>query len=218
MRAARGCADSRLPAFQHTGTIRRNSMRVPYFAPTWGRAEESACSRVLKSGWITMGREVRLFEDELKRRVGARHAVAVNSGTAALHIGLVASGVQPGQPVVVPVYTFTASAGAILQAGARPVFADIDPATLNIDPASAAEVAPKRVAAWMPVDMAGLPANYVALRRLAKKYGGHIVADAAHSLGGAVGRTPVGRLADLTIASRAVNHDRRDINFFSSMT
>jgi len=180
-------------------------MRVPYFEPTWGRAEEAAIRRVLRSGWITMGGEVRQFEAEMASYTGARHAVAVNSCTAALHLALVAAGVQSTQPVVVPVYTFTASAGAILQAGARPVFADIDPRTLNIDPESAARVAPRRVAAWMPVDMAGLPANYSAIRRLAKKKGGVIVADAAHSLGGAVGKTPVGRLADISCFSFYAN-------------
>jgi perosamine synthetase len=180
-------------------------MRVPYFEPTWGRAEEAAVRRVLRSGWITMGGEVRQFEAELASYTGARHAVAVNSCTAALHLALVAAGIQSTQPVVVPVYTFTASAGAILQAGARPIFADIDPRTLNIDPESAARVAPRRVAAWMPVDMAGLPANYSAIRKLAKKKGGVIVADAAHSLGAAVGKMPVGRLADISCFSFYAN-------------
>lgn len=180
-------------------------MRVPYFAPTWGRPEEQAVKRALRSGWITMGAEVRQFEAELAAKVGARHAVAVNSCTAALHISLVAAGVKPGQPVVVPVYTFTASAGAILQAGARPVFCDIDPDTLNLDPEAAAEVAPPHVAAWMPVDLAGLPADYTAVRRLARKRGGVVIADAAHSLGAAVGHTPVGRLADLTCFSFYAN-------------
>ena len=180
-------------------------MRVPYFEPTWGRAEEAAVRRVLRSGWITMGGEVRQFEAEMASYTGARHAVAVNSCTAALHLALVAAGVRSEQPVVVPVYTFTASAGAILQAGARPVFADIDPSTLNIDPEAAARVAPRRVAAWMPVDMAGLPANYSAIRKLAKKKGGVIVADAAHSLGAAVGKTLVGRLADISCFSFYAN-------------
>ena len=180
-------------------------MRVPYFAPTWGRPEERAVTRALRSGWITMGAEVNRFEAELAARVGARHAVAVNSCTAALHISLVAAGVRPGEPVVLPVYTFTASAGATLQAGARPVFADIDPVTLLMDTEHAARVAPEGTAAWMPVDMAGLPADYAGLRRLARKRGGVVVADAAHSLGGAVGDKSVGRLADLTCFSFYAN-------------
>jgi perosamine synthetase len=180
-------------------------MRVPYFAPTWGRQEEAAVRRALRSGWITMGQEVLQFEHELANHVGARYAVAVNSATAALHLSLLAAGVQQGEPVVVPVYTFTASAGAILQAGGRPVFADIDSATLNMDPESAAFVAPRRVAAWMTVDMAGLPAAYAPIRQLAKRHGGAIVADAAHSLGAAVGKTAVGSLADFTCFSFYAN-------------
>jgi dTDP-4-amino-4,6-dideoxygalactose transaminase len=180
-------------------------MRVPYFAPTWGRPEEAAVRRALRSGWITMGQEVLGFEQDLAALVGARYAVAVNSATAALHLSLLAAGVQPGEPVVVPVYTFTASAGAILQAGGRPVFADIDPATLNIDPESAADVAPRRVAAWMTVDMAGLPAAYASFRQLKKKRGGALIADAAHSLGAAVGKKAVGALADFTCFSFYAN-------------
>jgi len=137
--------------------------------------------------------------------VGTRHALAVNSCTAGLHIALLAAGVQPGQPVVVPVYTFTASAGAILQAGARPVFADVDPETLNLSPGAAEQAAPGTVAAWMPVDIAGLPADYVAIRRLAQRRGGVVVADAAHSLGAAVGKKRVGQLGDITCFSFYAN-------------
>lgn len=160
--------------------------------------------RALRSGWITMGTEVLGFEAELAARVGARHAVAVNSCTAALHLALVAAGVKPGQAVVVPVYTFSASAGSILQAGARPVFCDIDPETLNIDPETAGTPC-GGVAAWMPVDIAGLPADYTAVRRFASTHGGVVIADAAHSLGAAVGKTPVGRIADLTCFSFYAN-------------
>ncbi len=179
-------------------------MRVPYFAPTWGRLEEQAILRALRSGWITMGEEVRAFEAEIASRVRAPHAVAVNSGTSALHIALVAAGVDPKGPVVVPAYTFTASAGAILQAGMRPVFADIDFDTFNIDPESAAACT-KSPAAFMPVDIAGLPADYLALNRLARKTGAVVVADAAHSLGAAVGTRPVGSLADFTCFSFYAN-------------
>lgn len=152
-----------------------------------------------------MGEEVRRFEAEIAARVKARHAVAVNSCTSALHISLLAAGLKPGSPVAVPVYTFTASAGAILQAGLRPVFVDIDPATLNIDPEAAADQTPKEVGAWMPVDMAGLPADYAGIRRLSRRKGGTVVADAAHSLGAAIGRTPVGSLADITCFSFYAN-------------
>jgi perosamine synthetase len=179
-------------------------MQVPYFAPTWGRLEEQAVTRALRSGWITMGDEVRRFEAEIAARVHARHAVAVNSCTSALHIALVAAGIDPRAPVAVPVYTFTASAGAILQASLRPAFVDIEATTLNIDPEAAADLRGE-VGAFMPVDMAGLPADYAAINRLARKTGAVVVADAAHSLGAAVGDRPVGSLADFTCFSFYAN-------------
>lgn len=180
-------------------------MQVPYFAPTWGRQEEAAVVRVLRSGWLTMGSEVSQFETEIATRVGARHAVAANSCTAALHMALVATGLRQNDPVAVPVYTFTASAGAIIQAGARPVFVDIDPETLNMDMDTLPSRVPGTMAAWMPVDIAGLPADYTRLKKLAKSRGGVIVADAAHSLGAARGKIPVGQLADMTCFSFYAN-------------
>lgn len=180
-------------------------MQVPYFTPTLGRREEAALRRVLRSGWITMGREVLAFEAEIAAYVAARHTVAVNSGTAALHLSLLAAGVRPGDPVLVPVYTFTASAGSILQAGAVPRFVDIDPATLNIDWDQVPVAAGAGAAAVMPVDIAGLPADYRTGRRVARKLGAKIVADAAHSLGAAEGERRVGTLADFTCLSFYAN-------------
>jgi len=180
-------------------------MRVPYFTPTWGRLEEAAVRRVLRSGWITMGREVAAFEDEVKAQVGARHAVAVNSCTAALHIALVAGGVKPHDRVAVPVYTFTASAGSVLQAGAQPVFVDVDPETLNLD-CDAVEAKVKAGAKLvMPVDIAGLPAAYDRLGRLERRYGCRLVVDAAHSLGARFKDRPVGRFGAFTCFSFYAN-------------
>ena len=185
--------------------LRRNHMRVPYFTPTWGRLEAAAVLRVLRSGWITMGSEVSAFEDEIRSSVEARHAVAVNSCTAALHIALVAGGVGARDKVVVPVYTFTASAGSILLAGAKPVFVDIDPETLNLD-CDAVEARVKAGAKTvMPVDIAGLPAAYDRLARLKRKYGCRLVVDAAHSLGARFKDRPVGRFGDFTCFSFYAN-------------
>lgn len=180
-------------------------MQVPYFTPTLGAAEEAALLRVIRSGWLTMGREVKSFESELAAYCGARYAVAVNSCTAGLHLALLAAGVRPKQRVVVPIYTFTASAGSILQAGALPAFADIEPNSLNIDWTSAAKIAGSNVGAIMPVDIAGLPADYVKAKKLAKRSGCPVVADAAHSLGAAVGKRRAGTLADLTCFSFYAN-------------
>jgi dTDP-4-amino-4,6-dideoxygalactose transaminase len=180
-------------------------MRVPYFRPTWGRPEEAAVLRALRSGWITMGEEVLRFEAEVARMVGARHAVAVNSCTAGLHLALVAAGVKPGEPVVVPVFTFTASAGSILQALARPVFVDVDPETLNIDCDQARQKVEAGSRTIMPVDIAGLPADYGRLGAIQRSLGCRIVVDAAHSLGARYGKLPVGQFGDFTCFSFYAN-------------
>ena len=194
-----------LPRWRFPAILSAKYMQVPYFTPTLGKAEEAALLRVIRSGWLTMGREVTSFEAETAAYCGARHAVAVNSCTAGLHLALLAAGLKPKQRVVVPVYTFTASAGSILEAGGVPAFADIEPETLNIDWDSAGRAAGDGVGAVMPVDMAGLPVNYAAARRFAKKHSCRIVADAAHSLGAAVGKRRVGTLADFSCFSYYAN-------------
>ena len=166
----------------------------------------AAVTRVLRSDWLTSGPMVAEFEAAFARSTGAGHAVAVSNGTAALHAAMFAIGIGPGDEVIVPPMTFAASANAIVYQGGTPVFADVDAATLLIDPARvAAKITPK-TRAIVAVDYGGQPCDYDALRSaIAGRATGDrpiaIVADASHSIGARERGRPVGTLADLTTFS-----------------
>jgi perosamine synthetase len=152
---------------------------IPLARPVIGAAEEEAVLEVLRSGQLSLGPRVPAFEEAFAARVGATHASAVSSGTAGLHLGLRAVGVGPGDEVVTTPFSFVASANAVLYEQARPVFADIDPATLNLDPAAAAAAITERTAALLPVHIFGYPADLPAL----EEHGLPIVEDACEALG-----------------------------------
>jgi dTDP-4-amino-4,6-dideoxygalactose transaminase len=152
---------------------------IPLARPVIGAAEEQAVLAVLRSGQLSLGPRVPAFEAALAERVGARHASAVSSGTAGLHLALRAVGVGAGDEVVTSPFSFVASANAPLYEGARPVFADIDPVTLNIDPDAAAAAITGRTTALLPVHIFGYPADVPALER----HGLPIVEDACEALG-----------------------------------
>jgi perosamine synthetase len=164
---------------------------VPLARPVLGEAEEQAVLEVLRSGQLSLGPRVPAFEDAFAARLGVAHASAVSSGTAGLHLGLRAVGVGKGDEVVTSPFSFVASANAILYERARPVFADIDPVTLNLDPDAAAAAITERTAALLPVHIFGYPADLPALERR----GLPIVEDACEALGArhADGRAVGGR-------------------------
>ncbi len=148
------------------------------------RIEEDEIAEVvatLRSGWIGMGPRTEQFEREFAAYTGARHAIAVNSCTAALHLGLIAAGVGPGDEVITTPLTFAATANVIVHQGATPVFADVDRRTQNLDPARVAERITPRTKAIMPVHMLGRPADLDPLLDLARRHGLTIVDDAAHA-------------------------------------
>jgi perosamine synthetase len=152
---------------------------IPLARPLLGEAEEEAVLDVLRSGQLSLGPRVAAFEAAFAPRVGAAHASAVSSGTSALHLGLRAVGVAEGDEVVTSPFSFVASANAVLYERARPVFADIDPVTLNLDPEAAAAAITERTTALLPVHIFGYPANVAALER----HGLPIVEDACEALG-----------------------------------
>jgi perosamine synthetase len=154
---------------------------VPLARPVLGPEEEAAVIEVLRSGQLSLGPRVAEFEDAFAARMGAPHASAVSSGTAGLHLALRAVGVKEGDEVVTSPFSFVASANVVLFERARPVFADIDPRTLNIDPAAAEAAVSERTAALLPVHIFGYPADVPALERL----GLPIVEDACEALGAA---------------------------------
>jgi perosamine synthetase len=164
---------------------------IPLAQPVLGEQEERAVLEVLRSGQLSLGPRVPAFEEAFAARVGARFASAVSSGTAALHLALRAIGVGAGDEVVTSPFSFVASANAVLYEGARPVFADIDPVTLNLDPAAAEAAIGPRTTALLPVHIFGYPAAMPAFERL----GLPIVEDACEALGAvhADGRAVGGR-------------------------
>jgi perosamine synthetase len=152
---------------------------IPLARPVLGPEEEAAVIEVLRSGDLSLGPRVPAFEQEFAEWVGAPHASAVSSGTAGLHLALRAVGVSAGDEVVTSPFSFVASANVMLFEGARPVFADIDARTLNVDPAAAAAAMTERTAALLPVHIFGYPADLPAFERL----GVPIVEDACEALG-----------------------------------
>ncbi len=162
---------------------------IPLARPVLGREEEDAVADVLRSGHLSLGPRVPAFEQAFAARVGAAHASAVSSGTAGLHLALRAAGVGEGDEVVTSPFSFVASANVCLYERARPVFADIDPVTLNIDPQAATAAVGERTAALLPVHIFGYPADLPALEGL----GLPIVEDACEALGAVhADGTPVG--------------------------
>ena len=139
--------------------------------PLLGEEEITAAVAVLRSGQVTQGRQVAAFEDEFSALVDGRHCVAVSSGTTALWLSLLALGIGPGDEVIVPSFTFAATAGAVALTGAAPVFADIDPVTFCLDPAAVAAAVTPRTAAVVPVHLYGHPAPMGALLPLAARHG-----------------------------------------------
>ena len=174
---------------------------VSFAPPDIGDAEMRAVVDVMQSGWLTTGPKVKEFEAAVAAYTGAQHAIAVNSGTAALHLSLLAAGIEPGREVVTTPYTFCATVNAIIHAGGTPVLADIDLATLNLDPAAADAAVTPRTAAILPVHFAGRPAPLARLGGIAARHGLTIVDDAAHAFGAAAGSRRIGAAADLTAFS-----------------
>jgi perosamine synthetase len=156
---------------------------IPLARPVLGEAEERAVIEVLRSGQLSLGPRVGEFERRFAELLDAPLASAVSSGTAGLHLALRAVGLEQGEEVVTSPFSFVASANAALYEGARPVFADIDPITLNLDPEQAAAAVSERTRALLPVHIFGYPAEMPAFERLAESRGLQIVEDACEALG-----------------------------------
>jgi perosamine synthetase len=166
-----------------------------------GAEEEAAVVAALRSGWVTQGPRVQEFERAFAAHLGQPDAVAVSSCTAGLHLVLHALGIGRGDEVVVPSLSFIATANAIAHTGATPIFADIEPATYNLDPASAARALSRRTRAIVLVHQVGLPADVAAFRRLARRARVRLVEDAACAIGSRVDGLPVGGDAEVAVFS-----------------
>ena len=181
----------------HGGSPVRSAM-LAYGRQWIDEDDVAAVAAALKSDWITTGPRVAEFEEALAARVGARHAVAVSSGTAALHTAVFAAGLGPGDEVVVPSLTFAATANCVLYQGGTPIFVDVRPDTLTVDPADVERKITPRTRALILVDFAGHPCDLDRLLELARAHHLVVIEDAAHALGAEYRERPVGGLADLT--------------------
>jgi perosamine synthetase len=173
---------------------------IPINSPSIGEEEIEAVIKVLRNGPLTnalgSGPMVTQFEKNFADYSGVKHAVAVNTGTAALHSAIVAAGVKNGDEVILPSFTFVATAEAVVMAGGKPVFADIDPLTYTISPAEIEKNVTKRTRCILPVDLYGYPADYDRINEIAEKRVLSVIEDAAQSHGATYNGKPAGCFAD----------------------
>jgi perosamine synthetase len=174
---------------------------IPYGRQSIDDEDVKAVAEVLRSDWLTTGPAVERFERAIADFTGARHAVAVSSGTAALHAAVQALDIGPGDEVIVPPMTFVATANAVVFQGGTPVFADVDPGTLLLDPAEVERTITPRTKAVIAVDYAGQPCDYDRLRAITDRHGLALVADACHALGAEYKGCRSGTLASLSAFS-----------------
>ena len=175
---------------------------IPPAKPIIGDEEREAVDRVLRSGMIAQGPEVKAFEEEFSEHFGlGRACVAVNSGTSGLHLGLLSSGIGPGDEVIVPSFTFAATANSVALTGATPVFADIALDDFTLDPSSVEASITDKTKAIMPVHLYGHPAKMSQLQAIADKHGLMLFEDAAQAHGASLNGTPVGAFGTFAMFS-----------------
>lgn len=176
-------------------------MYIPYGRQSIDEADIQAVVEVLRSDYLTTGPKVAEFERKVADYVGAKYAVAVCNGTAALHIACLSAGIGSGDEVITTPITFAASANCALYCGADPVFADIDPVTYNIDPGEVEKCITSRTKAIIPVHYTGQPCDMDAITAIAKKHNLIVIEDAAHALGAVYNGKMIGSISDMTCFS-----------------
>src|SRR5947207_5764529 len=174
---------------------------IPFHAPEIGDAEIESVVETLRSGWLTSGTKVKRFEDDFAEYVGSKHAVAVNSGTAALHLALDAIGIRQDDEVIVPTMTFTATAEVVLYFKAKPVLVDCQEDTLNLDPKQIEAAITSKTKAIIPVHFGGQPCDMTPILEIAKTHKLYVVEDAAHALPASYQGEKVGIIGDITCFS-----------------
>jgi dTDP-4-amino-4,6-dideoxygalactose transaminase len=174
---------------------------IPLAHPLIGDEEKGAVMRVLESGQLAQGPVVAQFEQEFARWCGVKHAVAVSSGTAGLHLALLAHGLRDGDEVITTPFTFIASANAVLFTGATPVFVDVEPDTFCIDPSRVEAAITPRTRAILPVHLYGQPAAMIELQDIARRHGLLVIEDACQAHGATVKGKKVGSLGNTAVFS-----------------
>jgi len=176
-----------------TTAARPLNKMIPVARPCFGQEEEQAVLEALRSGWVSQGPKVAEFEKRFAEYVGARYAVAVSSCTTALHLAMIVSGIQAGDEVLCPSYSFIATANSVCYAGAKPVFVDIDPVTFNLDPNRIEEAITPRTRAILVVHQIGLPAAMDEINAIAARKGLLVIEDAACAIGSEYRGQRIGR-------------------------
>ena len=171
--------------------------KISIAKPNFGKEEEDAVKEVLESGILVSGPKTRLFEKEFAEYIGVEHAVAMTNGTVALDVALKALKIGPGDEVITSAFSFIASGNCILFQNAKPVFADINPKTFNIDPSDVAEKITAKTKALIPVHLFGQPANMDALMEIAQDNGIALVEDAAQAHGAEYKGQKTGSIGDV---------------------
>lgn len=174
---------------------------IPFHLPAIGEDEIRSVVETLRSGWLTTGSKVKSFEEDFAKYVGCKHAIAVNSGTAALHLALDAVGIKEGDEVIVPTMTFTATAEVVLYFRAKPVLVDCERDTLNLDPTKIEAAITPKTKAIIPVHMAGQPCDMDEILKIARKHNLRVIEDAAHALPASYRGRTVGTIGDITCFS-----------------
>jgi len=178
-----------------------DELKIPYCLPEIGEEEIAEVVDTLRSGWLTMGPKTIAFEEQIATYTGAKYAVAVNSCTAALHLSLLAYGIGPGDEVITSPYTFASTGNVIVHSGARPVFADIQRDTFNIDPEKINEAITPKTKAIIPVHFAGQPCDMKEIQEIADDHTLVVIEDAAHAIGAEYRGKKIGSLSDATCFS-----------------
>jgi perosamine synthetase len=174
---------------------------LPFALPDIDETEFQEVKEALQSGWITTGPKTKQFEREFAKAVGAKHAIAVNSCTAAMHLALEALGVRQGDEVITSPYTFAATAEVIRYFEARPVFVDVDPRSLNLNPDLIEQAVTPKTKIILPVHLAGMPANMDAIKDVATRHGIPLIEDAAHAFPSAYKGKSIGSISEFTCFS-----------------
>ncbi|AOY05348.1 DegT/DnrJ/EryC1/StrS aminotransferase family protein [Bacillus subtilis] len=181
--------------------VQKRNHFLPYSLPLIGKEEIQEVTETLESGWLSKGPKVQQFEKEFAAFVGAKHAVAVNSCTAALFLALKAKGIGPGDEVITSPLTFSSTANTIIHTGATPVFADIDENTLNIDPVKLGAAVTPRTKAVVPVHFGGQSCDMDAILAIAQNHGLFVLEDAAHAVYTTYKQRMIGSIGDATAFS-----------------
>jgi len=174
---------------------------LPLAKATITQEELKAVEEVLKSGWLTTGAKVKEFEENMQQYLGVTKAIGLTSCTGGLHIALAALDIGPGDEVIVPTYTFVASAHVVDWLGAKPVLVDVEKDTFNIDPTAIEKAITSRTKAIMPVHFAGHACDMGAIMQIAKKHKLYVIEDAAHAVGTEYGGQKIGTFGDVTVFS-----------------